>query len=891
MTVYLMVWPGVNFLNFMFVDPATLSEVLPFLKGVALGRLKCAAQAADCLEEAIAMNKGFKQAHLEFQQAAAELEDIHRCRRVAQLLVDHGGYWVNSLQRPLHFAAQPKVRSQPWYEADQFELVKALEQNYAVIKDVEYFPEGKVACHLGHLDILKKFLMQDTKSFALVFEDDLEPGPETVVPGEKNCYFAGFVGAFPSIASNSEKLTPPVNGTLDSLAQRNEELSRYLYNDVKVCAKCGRPCGNNQKACQQCGASLADVPVTQTENVMMGFIFGVERTLKLPLMISIRRQSDTQGRWFPLEYVTKILDVLVSEGQTYDVQASTSVDEIIQHFNSKGEVWAERYQTYCKSYALSNWKVEDFKYVVFQGQVHEIQEALPDGRVCLGEKLNINPVSLHHEDKLLLQNYGRRIDHDCRKFLLRFEDGGEAWNSLRKLQWRSLKASSPALREREESPDETVMDQTGFVHSFEIEEEFLRFCDSLHMRREELGDKSRGDAAYGEALSGGLVSVLIRREALPEGERDVYNRLHQRCIQEVPLAWPGWIQRAAGKSGRARPSQDLRVLQYFEKANFKAHVDSGWACQALIYLNEDFQGGYTEFPNLGARYRPRRESPWGSHKRCGAHRSQLIAESLEALSLSLCKIGSKLYVAPGAPEEVLPGLLSPGSLLIYQAEDTHDEQQVEEAVTSALSPGVDVKYHFGQTLHHRDDLGFEPWQHTAAGKALGKAGEVLLCSRHAPTCAHPFQDLKAWLPLPFGKFYHETCGQVRPRCELRTPGKGDLPPPPADDDIAGVAVVSPQATTLLEAMGTEPVLSSGDFHWKGGEDAALQQLEAYCTRGGLGSYQRTRNQLHVNCSSRLSPWMAIGCLSPRTVFWRAERFEREHGKDQGLSKNKTTKEE
>lgn len=139
-----------------------------------------------------------------------------------------------------------------------------------------------------------------------------------------------------------------------------------------------------------------------------------------------------------------------------------------------------------------------------------------------------------------------------RKFLLRFEDGGEAWNSLRKLQWRSLKASSPALREREESPDETVMDQTGFVHSFEIEEEFLRFCDSLHMRREELGDKSRGDAAYGEALSGGLVSVLIRREALPEGERDVYNRLHQRCIQEVPLAWPGWIQRAAGKSGRAR---------------------------------------------------------------------------------------------------------------------------------------------------------------------------------------------------------------------------------------------------------------------------------------------------------------------------------------------------
>ena len=108
--------------------------------------------------------------------------------------------------------------------------------------------------------------------------------------------------------------------------------------------------------------------------------------------------------------------------------------------------------------------------------------------------------------------------------------------------------------------------------------------------------------------------------------------------------------------------------------------------------------------------------------------------------------------------------------------------------------------------------------------------------------------------------------------------------------------------------------STGDYQWKGGEDQALEQLEAYCSRSGfdfqdckcvhrcwfgydvscarmqvnfgdassgniqphilpgLGSYQRTRNQLHVQCTSRLSPWMAIGCLSPRTVFWRAEQW-------------------
>lgn len=40
--------------------------------------------------------------------------------------------------------------------------------------DVVYSPEGKVACHLGHLSILETFLAEDQFDFALIFEDDLE---------------------------------------------------------------------------------------------------------------------------------------------------------------------------------------------------------------------------------------------------------------------------------------------------------------------------------------------------------------------------------------------------------------------------------------------------------------------------------------------------------------------------------------------------------------------------------------------------------------------------------------------------------------------------------------------------------------------------------------------
>eukprot|EP00927_Polykrikos_kofoidii_P015156 TRINITY_DN16722_c0_g1_i1.p1 TRINITY_DN16722_c0_g1~~TRINITY_DN16722_c0_g1_i1.p1 ORF type:complete len:373 (-),score=61.66 TRINITY_DN16722_c0_g1_i1:411-1529(-) len=243
------------------------------------------------------------------------------------------------------------------------------------------------------------------------------------------------------------------------------------------------------------------------------------------------------------------------------------------------------------------------------------------------------------------------------RYLLRFDDGGEAWNSLRLLRWRHRRSSAqgqdvdkcmstkmiaterPVMSPSEEvdADDEAdketqekrsegadakgtdgeqgegekhdsveVVDPTGFVHEFDLDDESLLFCDELHERREELGDKSRGDSAYGEPLRGNLVSVVIRREALDVRAREVYLRLHHRCGEEVKRAWPDWIRRAGGPTARVRPSQDLRLLQYCRGAAFKEHVDSGWACQALVYLNEDFRGGMTIFPNLGACYQPRR---------------------------------------------------------------------------------------------------------------------------------------------------------------------------------------------------------------------------------------------------------------------------------------------
>ncbi|CAK9001303.1 unnamed protein product [Durusdinium trenchii] len=120
-------------------------------------------------------------------------------------------------------------------EIDMQELITAgvVLRDYLDVlwQDVEYFPEGKVACHLGHLDILKKFLMQDTKSFALVFEDDLEPGPEslqqdlqqflTSVPEDFDLLHLGFV-------RESRDAREPVKSD-GSVFRSVEALGRHAY--------------------------------------------------------------------------------------------------------------------------------------------------------------------------------------------------------------------------------------------------------------------------------------------------------------------------------------------------------------------------------------------------------------------------------------------------------------------------------------------------------------------------------------------------------------------------------------------------------------------------------------------------------------------------------------
>ena len=64
----------------------------------------------------------------------------------------------------------------------------------------------------------------------------------------------------------------------------------------------------------------------------------------------------------------------------------------------------------------------------------------------------------------------------------------------------------------------------------------------------------------------------------------------------------------------------------------------------------------------------------------------------------------------------------------------------------------------------------------------------------------------------------------------------------------------------------------------GGKHSAHQHWQQYLQSGALSSYKKTRNALEgLNTSSRLSAWLAHGCLSARQVWHDILEYEDNHG--------------
>ncbi|MBC9987497.1 DASH family cryptochrome [Haloferax sp. AS1] len=248
-------------------------------------------------------------------------------------------------------------------------------------------------------------------------------------------------------------------------------------------------------------------------------------------------------------------------------------------------------------------------------------------------------------------------------------------------------------------------------------------------------------------------------------------------------------------------------------------------------------------------------------EKTGAHRARFRLESLTDLRASLRDRGSDLVVREGRPESVLPEVAAAvdADFVTVHTRPTPEESRVESAVETELRDGgVELRRFWGHTLTHLDDLPMAlsdlPDTYTTFRKAVESAAEDAGTGDAAAGDEHASDgDPGGRDPLP---------EPTVPPLPDDAPDAGDLP---AVSDLVGTA----------DANAGRAPDDRGVLPFDGGETAALDRVESYVWAGDhLREYKETRNGLlGADYSSKFSPWLNEGCLSPRYVKAEVDRYE------------------
>ncbi|KAM4086289.1 hypothetical protein ACJW30_10G090900 [Castanea mollissima] len=235
----------------------------------------------------------------------------------------------------------------------------------------------------------------------------------------------------------------------------------------------------------------------------------------------------------------------------------------------------------------------------------------------------------------------------------------------------------------------------------------------------------------------------------------------------------------------------------------------------------------------------------------GALRAQFLIECLADLKKNLIKCGLNLLIRHGKPEEILPSLAKAfGAHTVYaQKETCSEELNVERLVSKGLQQVVlqsssesrsntnnpKLQLIWGTTMYHIDDLPFDtsslPDVYTQFRKSVEAKCNIRSCIR-TPTC---------------------------------------LGPPPSIDDWGCVPSMD-----QLGVYSQSQNVSKG-MKFVGGESAALGRVNEYFWKKDLlRIYKETRNgMLGPDYSTKFSPWLASGSLSPRFIHEEVKRYEKE----------------
>ncbi|MGX5660633.1 DASH family cryptochrome [Castellaniella ginsengisoli] len=241
-------------------------------------------------------------------------------------------------------------------------------------------------------------------------------------------------------------------------------------------------------------------------------------------------------------------------------------------------------------------------------------------------------------------------------------------------------------------------------------------------------------------------------------------------------------------------------------------------------------------------------TPWG-FARNGAHRRSWWASACQALAQALFELRCPLLVCTAPARTTLPALArAVGADRVVCEDIAAPEEQAE--VESLRASGLNVRTLWQSSLLDPETL---PWPVRQLPRVFTQFRRAV---EHAGLCpAAPLPAPGALPPWPQG-----------------VPARYLLDPANVLAAFAGHAPTADARSAF--PYGAPPL--------HGGETAALCHLEHYLARGLPTQYKRTRNGLiGLDYSSKWSPWLATGALSPRTALAQLRAFEAEHGASDG----------
>ena len=216
----------------------------------------------------------------------------------------------------------------------------------------------------------------------------------------------------------------------------------------------------------------------------------------------------------------------------------------------------------------------------------------------------------------------------------------------------------------------------------------------------------------------------------------------------------------------------------------------------------------------------------------GSRRRDFVSQSIVTLATNLEGLGQKLIL-----------------LSQYQLEPNTTIQTLSRVIASQNVT------HFFASAH----CGYD--ERSLTNELLDKHPNLISSLSHQSTLFEqdelPFELSK--LPRSFTKFRMQV---EHMDINVTEAVISHLPPAPASlSEESEVLTESPLSTLYV-----------------GGETAGLAHLKHYFSQSYARSYKQTRNAFDgIENSTKFSPWLALGCVSPKTIYQHLKQFEAQHG--------------